>query len=189
MRTRAGCRSIVRGFGPPPGWIALVAGLCVAMSLILPPAVPAATFVVKNFEALVAEAEQIVVGTATGATAQKLGGGTIVTDVTLVTSHVLKGPAAAVVILRVVGGTVGDETMEVAGVPQLQPGRRYIVFVKGNGRAMFPVVGGSHGLFRVVRDPALDTDVVLNAHGMPLGEAPVTLGDFVAATLSELGLR
>ena len=66
-------------------------------------------------------------------------------------------------VLRVVGGTVGRETLEVPDVPRFRPGARYVVFVKGNGRSIFPVVGGSRGLFQVVWDPIRSADVVRDA--------------------------
>jgi hypothetical protein len=169
--------------------MAVVAVLSLIAVLVPPPVIHATTFLVKDFEGLVAEAEQIFVGTVTGRGSQKLAGGTIVTDVTFAASHILKGPREPSIVLRVVGGTVGGEALELSGVPQLDLGVRYIVFVKGNGRAMFPVVGGSQGLFRVVHDAGLDVDVVLSAQGAPLADVPVPLTAFLEAAEAELGLR
>jgi lipoprotein-anchoring transpeptidase ErfK/SrfK len=167
----------------------MLAALSWAATLALVATVAAGTFVVKDFEVLVAEAEQIYVGTATSAAAQKLASGAIVTDVTFTASQVLKGPPEATVVLRVLGGTVGRERLELPGVPKFRVGARYLVFVKDNGRAIFPVVGGDHGLFQVVPDPGLGHDVVLNARGAPLTDVPVPLAAFTDAIEQELRLR
>jgi hypothetical protein len=168
-------------------------GLCAALcaSALLATAVPAnaGLFAVKDFEKLVSEAEMIFLGTVSGEAAQKLAGGTIVTDVTFASAQVLKGPPEATVVLRVVGGAVGRESLELTDVPRFRPGVRYLVFVKGNGRTIFPVVGGRRGLFQVVRDPALQADVVRDAGGRPLAETPVPLAAFLAAVEEELRLR
>jgi hypothetical protein len=149
----------------------------------------AAVFAIKHFEELVAEAELIFVGTVTGESAQKLPGGAIVTDVSFSASHVLKGTAGPAVVLRVVGGTVGRETLALPDVPRFRAGGRYIVFVKGNGRSIFPVVGGSRGLFQVVPDATGGADVVRDAGGRPLADAPVSLAAFLGAVEEELRLH
>ena len=55
---------------------AVLGALCLTATLAPARFSDAATFVVKDFESLVAEAEQIFVGTVTGATSRKLAGGT-----------------------------------------------------------------------------------------------------------------
>jgi hypothetical protein len=167
----------------------LLATVCACALLAAAGPATAGVFVVKDFEELVAEAEMIFVGTVSGEAAQKLAGGPIVTDVTFSSAQVLKGPPGAMVVLRVVGGTVGRESLELTDVPRFRPGVRYLVFVKGNGRTIFPVVGGRRGLFQVVRDPALQADVVRDAGGRPLAETPVPLAGFLAAVEEELRLR
>jgi hypothetical protein len=149
----------------------------------------AITFATKDFETLVAEAEQIVVGRVTGASSQKLSSGTIVTDIVFALDRVLKGASAPTFVLRVVGGTVGPETLDLPGVPKFRPGARYVVFVKGNGRTVFPVVGGSRGVFQVVPDAKRGVDVVVDAYGAPLTTVSVPLAALVEATETQLGLR
>jgi hypothetical protein len=171
------------------------AAVLLAALWILAPGAPAgpasaAVFAVKHFEELVGEAELIFVGTVTGESAQKLPAGLIVTDVSFSASHVLKGGAGgSTVVLRVVGGTVGRETLEIPDVPRFRPGGRYVVFVKGNGRSVFPVVGGTRGLFQVVWDPARSADVVRDALGRPLSDPVVPLAAFLGAVEEELRLR
>lgn len=72
----------------------------------------------------------------------RLPTGLIVTDVTFAGIRLLKGSAGREIILRFLGGTVGDEVLEVADWPRLDVGQAYLVFTKDNGRSIFPVVGG-----------------------------------------------
>jgi hypothetical protein len=168
-------------------------GLLAALSVIALAALAgpagAAVFAVKHFEELVGEAELIFVGTVISESAQKLPARLIVTDVSFATSHVLKGAGGSTVVLRVVGGTVGRETLELPDIPRFRPGARYVVFMKGNGRSVFPVVGGSRGLFQVVWDAARGADVVRDALGRPLTDPAVPLTTFLGAVEEELRLR
>jgi hypothetical protein len=166
----------------------LLAALWMAALLASPGTAGAAVFAIKHFEELIAEAELIFVGTVTGESTQKLPAGAIVTDVSFSASHVLKGPAGPTVVLRVVGGTVGRETLTLPDMPRFRPGGRYVVFVKGNGRSIFPVVGGSRGLFQVVPDAAGGADV-RDAGGRPLADTPVSLAAFLGAVEEELRLQ
>jgi hypothetical protein len=149
----------------------------------------AATFAWKDFAALVAEAEEIFVGTVTAVPGRRLASGGIVTDVGFDDVRVLKGPPADRVVLQVLGGTVDGETMALQGVPRFSPGVRYLVFAKGNGTAILPVVGGDHGLFRVVVDRTLGVEVVRDAWGRPLLDVPIPLAAFVQAVEEALAGR
>jgi hypothetical protein len=128
-----------------------------------------ASFVPKDFDQLVAEADEIFVGAVTRLEARKAAAGPILTDVTFAEREVLKGPAGpADFVLVVLGGTVGGETLAVAGFPRFEVGMTYLVFVKGNGSTVFPVLGGPQGLFQVWRDPASGGRMVLDAQGLPV---------------------
>lgn len=132
------------------------------------------TFAAKNFDQLVTEAEQVFIGTVTATQSRRLASGAIVTDVTFSSLRVLKGGGALEeIVLQVLGGTVGDETLRMAGVPEFGMGVRYLVFSKGNGTVIFPVVGGDQGLFQVKRDPTTGVDLVFDATGMAITSASV----------------
>lgn len=179
--------------------------------LLAMPIAPAfgTSFAPKNFDQLVGEAEEIFVGTVSAATSRKLPTGGIVTDVAFTNLQVLKGNTANTEItLMVLGGTVGEETLVIRGVPKFQMGITYLVFVEGNGKTIFPVVGGDQGMFQIRRDPATGEDRVFNSRGMPItsvtagpdatvssattggGEqmpVPVTLGAVLQAIKDRLG--
>ena len=152
---------------PASRTIARPAALIVALTLlsISPSPAGAHSFVPKELDQLVSEAEQIFVGTVSATLSRRLQSGLIATEVTFSPARVFKGAAAAEVTLLVAGGEIGGETLRVAGLPELRAGASYLVFVKGNGTSIFPVVGGSQGLFPIERDPVTAEEFVTDARG------------------------
>ena len=133
------------------------------------------SFIQKNFHQLVVEAEQIFVGTVTASQSRKLPTGAIVTDVTFSSLRVLKGSVApGDLVLIVLGGSVDGETLKLGGFPEFRLGVTYLIFSKDNGTVIFPVVGGTQGLFQIKRDPTTAEELVFNAHGMPITSPTVT---------------
>ena len=149
--------------------------LALAAVLVIPVAQSlGAVFVDKNFDQLVTEAEQIFVGTVTAAQSRKSPTGAILTDVTFSDLQVLKGNAVvSQIVLNVLGGTVGAETFKLSGIPEFQTGVRYLVFSKGNGTTIFPVVGVDQGLFQIKHDSVSGRDLVFNAYGVPITSSTV----------------
>jgi hypothetical protein len=141
----------------------------------------------KDWEQLVTEAEQIFTGTVTATRSLELPGGAIVTDVVFGHSHVLKGDGGpGPLTLRVFGGTVGAVTLKLSGIPRFEDGRTYVVFARGNGSHVFPIVGGAAGLFQVRREPATGQDLVFGARGETLWTVPVTADAFLEAIEEDL---
>lgn len=68
------------------------------------------------------------------------------------------------------GGTIGEQTQEVAGVPKLTVGERYVLMLRPNWAQIkgIPIVGVQQGLFRVKADPATNSLRVFEAGGAPL---------------------
>ena len=169
----------------------------------------AATFAEKNLAQLVTEAEQIFVGTVSSLQSRKLPNGAIVTDVRFSDLQVIKGDnQGADIVLLVLGGEVDGVRLEIPGLPRFQLDSRYLVFSLGNGKDMFPVVGGPAGLFQIMAGPAGGSSIALTSSGMPLGsgiagevlasvslpaqgatQPPVTLELFLAAIKAKLGLQ
>jgi hypothetical protein len=162
----------------------------------------AATFAEKNLTQLATEAEQIFVGTVSALLSRKLASSAIVTDVRFSDLQLVKGSSqGADIVLLVLGGEVDGLRLEIPGLPQFQPGTRYLVFSAGNGKDMFPVVGGPGGVFQIQAGPAAGGSLVLNFSGMPLApgitaevpggatQSPVTLEQFLAAVRTRLGVQ
>ena len=133
----------------------------------------ATTVIAPTFDELVARAQLIFQGRVTDVQSQWTGEGGqrhIVTYVTFAVEEALKGEVGASYTLRMLGGTVGDQTMEVTDSPKFKVGSRDIVFVENNGSQFIPLVGIMHGRFRVQTDAQTGVDVVTNDHGRPVGD-------------------
>ena len=131
------------------------------------------TFEERDFNALVSEADQIVIGTVAAKVARRTGDREIVTDFRFEDLKVVKGTVpSASLTLTMLGGTVGTETLAVAGAPTFQRGVRYLVFVSGNGSVMFPVVGGHQGIFQLRKDGASGVSRVHDHAGRPATKLP-----------------
>lgn len=187
---------------------ALLALLILILPLSLGPA-RAASFVEKNLAQLSTEAEQIFVGTVSALQSRKLPSGAIVTDVRFSDLQLVKGSSqSADIVLLVLGGEVDGVRLEIPGLPQFQLGARYLVFSLGNGKDLFPVVGGPGGLFRIQAGPTAGSSIVLGSSGMPLApgiaaevlagttqraqdtsQTPVTLDQFLGAVRARLGTQ
>ena len=128
----------------------------------------ATTVIPPTFDQLVNQAELIFQGTVTDVKSQWTGEGAqrhIVSFVTFKIDEQIKGEAGATYTMRMLGGTVGDQTMEVTDSPKFTAGDRDILFVENNGRQFVPLVGIEYGRFRVQRDAGSGREVVANDHG------------------------
>lgn len=172
-----------------------MAACCAAALLLLAPAVaPALTAVPRPFAELVQEAEVIVVATVAGLeSAWSADGAAIHTTVRLVDLELIKGEVPAVPYeLRLAGGVVGDTAQTYPGMPRLVAGERYLLFVRGNLREFFPLVGAYQGLYRVLTDADGESRVlradradspVVRALMLP---AQPTLAEFLARIQAEM---
>jgi hypothetical protein len=147
--------------------------LLAALACVTAASVHATTVVAPTFDELVDRAQLIFEGTVTDVRSQWAGEGGqrhIVSDVTLTVTDALKGEAGATYTLRMLGGTVGDDTMEISDAPKFKVGDRNILFVENNGTQFIPLVGIMYGQFRVQQDQQSGADVVLTHEGRPLGD-------------------
>jgi hypothetical protein len=159
--------------------------LMVLVSLTLgAPSLDAITFQPKSFDELADEAEQIFIGTVRDATSRRTDKGAIVTDYMFGDLEVIKGDAPEPhTSITMLGGTVGNESMTIAGAPDFVIGVRYLVFVAGNGSVIFPVVGGHQGIFQVRPDAQTGGSNVYAYGGRPIIGLPASKG-----TLSNRGV-
>jgi hypothetical protein len=158
--------------------------LPILLLLALVPAVCATTVVPPSFAELVSEADAIYRGRVTAVQARRVerpdGEGSVIkTFVTIAVERVLKGAEQREVTLEFLGGTVGDESMTVSGMPKFNLGAREIVFVQKNGVQFCPLVALAHGRYRVLRDEATAREHIARDNGLPLTnvaevELPIT---------------
>ena len=133
--------------------------------------ISASTVIPPTFDQLVQQAELIFQGTVTNVRSVWEGEGAqrhIDTYVTFQVQDNVKGSAGTSYTIRMLGGTVGDETMEVTDTPKFNVGDRNILFVEHNYEQFVPLVGIKNGRFQVQRDEQTGRDVVLNGEGEPV---------------------
>jgi hypothetical protein len=129
------------------------------------------TVIPPTFDQLVQQAEFIFQGTVTNAQAVWEGEGAqrhIETYVTFNVEDNVKGNAGTSYTIKMLGGTVGEETMEVTDTPKFKVGDRDILFVEHNNEQFVPLVGINHGRFHVQRDDQTGRDIVVNDEGQPV---------------------
>ncbi len=128
------------------------------------------TVIPPTFDALVSSASTIFVGEVIdqrGYWVSIRQGRAIRTAVTFRVEDVWKGSAGVVTQLDFLGGTIGETTMEVVGMPTFRVGQRDVLFVAAE-RAVSPLVGFMHGRMRVERD-YFGVDRVRTSEGRSLG--------------------
>ena len=133
--------------------------------------VTATTVIPPTFDQLVKQAELIFQGTVTDARSVWEGEGGqrhIETYVTFKVDDNVKGDAGSSYTIRMLGGTVGDQTMEVSDAPKFKIGDRDILFVEHNYDQFVPLVGIDHGRFHVQHDDTTGRDIVVNGEGEPV---------------------
>jgi hypothetical protein len=133
----------------------------------------ATTVVPPSFDELVEQAQVIFQGTVTETQSQWAGEGgsrRIVTYVTFKVDEAIKGDAGATYTIRMLGGTVDGQTMEVTDSPKFKVGDRDIVFVENNGSQFIPLVGIMHGRFHVERDNVTGADTVVTNSGRTVSD-------------------
>jgi hypothetical protein len=93
----------------------------------------------------------------------------IITKVTLRVEETIKGSVPRSLVIEVLGGTLGDQTLHVSHVPEFRVGDRDVLFLSNAVHAVSPLVGSDQGRFRVLTDNETGTPRVLT-----LGFEPVT---------------
>lgn len=133
------------------------ARLIVAWGLLLLSAVglEATTVRAPEFDQLVKRADRIVHGTVTATRAfwdEYEGRKLIRTEVSVRAVRTIGKPLEeGMVTLRFLGGQVDDMIMNVAGMPNFASGDEVVLFERGNGHSVCPLVGWKYGHYRVSR--------------------------------------
>ena len=146
--------------------------LCVCGTLVTSTA-GAVSFETRDFDALAAEADQVVIGTAVATNSRRTGTREIVTDYRFNNLEIVKGTVLTTSLtLTMLGGTIGTEALTVAGAPTFQKGVRYLVFIAGNGTVMFPLVGGQQGIFQIRKEASTGISRVHDYAGRAVTRLP-----------------
>jgi len=114
----------------------------------------------KSLEQLLKQSDDVIYGVVTDVSsryAQDEPSQQIYTFITLSEIQSIKSSKAHVqneFVLRIAGGRVGSRAQVIPGAPKFQLGERYILFVRGNNRLAFPLVGVNQGVLKAVFDKA-----------------------------------
>lgn len=183
-----------------------VLSLFLLCSLLMVGVASSTTVIPPTFESLVATANTIFVGEVMDVRAEWIAtrqGRAIRTHVTFKVEDVWKGSSGTVTQLSFLGGTIGDTTMEVKGMPTFRLGQRSVLFVSPEVRTASPLVGFWYGRMRVEKDP-FGVDRVRTHDGRALGGTaqfganrpdymlsvtPMRLSDLETAVRSSVGAR
>ena len=96
----------------------------------------------------------------------------IFTYVTFRLQEILKGTppagADATVTLEFLGGTVGELTMDVVGMPRFSVGQTELLFVDKTGGQICPLVAMMFGRYRIQRHPTTGAEFIARDNGAPL---------------------
>lgn len=148
-----------------------IAAMFICFLALWPWPSPATTVEPPDFATLVKQAETIFVGDVQSVTSEWVQRGSdriIISSVTFQVIRTIKGQPANPYVLKLHGGTVGDTTMEVDGVPKFAVGSRSLLFVENNGTQFCPLVGIMHGFYRVAKDGTSGKETMVKHDGRPL---------------------
>ncbi len=121
-----------------------------ASLLILGPVVARTVIRPMPFSEIVKKSERIFVGTVQKQFCRyENDGQTIRTYVVFHQVSAQKGAADATITLRFEGGSIGENTLRIPGMPRFQTGKRYLCYVRENGKNFSAITGFHQGVFEL----------------------------------------
>lgn len=162
----------IRPFGPPVGGWITFAFTFLASALAL----SATTIKQPSFAELARGADQVVHGKVISVRsfwADVQGRPVIRTAVAVEVIESIDGLAAGQTLnLRLLGGEIDGKGLRVDGMPQFGTNEEMVLFVRGNGRQVCPLLGWRHGQFMVERPAGGAANRVMRVDGSPVTGAP-----------------
>jgi len=130
----------------------------------------ATTVLAMNLKDLTSHAELIFSGTVTDIRTERQAN-TIYTYVMFSDLEIVKGiNTGATITVRLSGGSVAGETVEVVGMPKFVSGERSIVFLAGNFKYLCPIVGWEQGRFKIKWDSVSGREVLFDSGDVSVTE-------------------
>jgi hypothetical protein len=134
-----------------------LAGAAAAAAVFLLPAPSQATTLLKmSIEEMSVEADAVITGEVTGVqSAWRSDQTTIDTTTTVKVAECIAGPCTDEMKLMHRGGTVGDNTLYIPGMPQFKQGQNVLLFLRKDpeGRqGVWAVFGMCQGMFVIEKD-------------------------------------
>lgn len=139
--------------------------------MVLLPASSSATTVRQiSFDDLCARADTVFFGTVTAVETRRTPGSDFIYTYTQfdVAEWLTGGDRADSYCLKTLGGTLGEKSLVVHGMPGFEIGRQYILFLHDTAPSVCPVVGWHQGCFHVLADGDNVTPVVHGYDHQPI---------------------
>lgn len=149
-------------------WLFLWASL-VALGAAAAPAAASVTLALDLRE-LVERSDRVVVGSVLRQEARWDARRRIVTDVTVEVEQTMKGEPAREIVVRRLGGAIGELGMRVEGEPDFTDGQRAVLFARRLGSGALRPVGMGQGVLPIDVRPDGIERVLPNAAGLSLVE-------------------
>jgi hypothetical protein len=148
-------------------------------ALLLPASVSATTVVAPEFDELVNKSDYVVRAVVKSVRSEFASPGSkaIVTYVELDVKEVITGNPPSPLVLRMLGGRVGDKRMVVSGAPEFVVGDEDILFVRDNGNVFNPLTALMHGRYPIARDEATGRGYMMRNNRAPLKSAKEVAGE------------
>ncbi|HUG10873.1 MAG TPA: hypothetical protein VMM36_07655 [Opitutaceae bacterium] len=155
-----------QGAKAPWGMAVFAAVLCA----LLCARASATTVVAPEFEELVNVSDCVVRAVVKSVRSEfsRPGGKSIVTYVELEVKEVITGNPPSPLVLRMLGGRVGDKRMVVSGAPEFVVGDEDILFIRDNGKVFNPLTALMHGRYPIARDKATGRGYMMRNNRAPL---------------------
>ncbi len=157
---------LLRGVRSRAAWIAAI-----LLAALAPATTRATTVIAPDFDSLVKQSDYIVRGVVTSVTSEwreNNGQRFISSRVTIDVKETIAGTPPQPLILQMVGGKVGKDTLTIEGAPRFVEGEEHILFVKGNGQTFYPLVAIMHGQYPIKKDEKNGAAYVARSNGKPL---------------------
>lgn len=113
-----------------------------------------ATTIARMSLAKLAQAAPLIVRARCSGNSVALDAGEIWTFTSFHVEETWHGESPSRIVVRFLGGTMGNITSHVSGIPQFRPGEDVVLFLQPTAHGDSSVVGWKQGTFRVTRNPA-----------------------------------
>lgn len=163
--------------------ISLAVAACLSLVLGMSNPILATVLEKKSFEDLALEAEMITISRVVKVESHPTRDNQYAyTYVEVGDLELLKGNySQPTITLRMDGGPLGDGTaLIIPGIPSFQPGEKVVLFVKGNGLSICPLVGWEQGLLRVVEEKRSGQETLRTSRGLRIHT--IKNGEFVVSS-------
>lgn len=94
----------------------------------------------------------------------------IFSRVELEVTEVVAGKPPSPIVLKVLGGRIGDREMVITGVPEFIAGEEGVFFIQGNGLQAYPLVRMMYGKYRIEKEATSAREYMVRSNGELLKE-------------------